>query len=302
VVPAFTPPPTPPGADPEAVLLVSSICAAAHQGPQVGCRSHPPFVRAEQQPDGKLPEYTGDVLRFCRLLKIYRGAFTRPHAKQAVLAFEQCVRDDVDWDMGQPGSAVLVEETNGRWRAVATQNDVNIEHCLLPRRDDGRELLFCWSNLTAAPPVGTINYWFSLDFGKPPPFASTHAQLFSSSKLCWGLSQPSTLAAEGFIAVQLLGTTLSDAPSPRLQVRVARARVPASPDLKAKAQAACKKNPEADEQAFGASKQEATLEFELASGGVRALPTTATLLEAWTRESPENFYGLTGASPPMALP
>jgi hypothetical protein len=294
-------PPPPPGADPEAALFVSSICAAAHLGKLVGCRSHPPFDRPEQQPDGTFPEYVGDPLSFCALTRIYRGSFTRPHAEQAVLGFEQCQRGDDTWDMSQPGSAVLVERLEGRWRAVATQQDVNLEFCVQPRRADGRDLLFCWSNLTAAPPVGTIRYWFSLDFARPSRFATTHVRVYSDSELCSGIYDPTSLRDHGFIVVRVLSTKLTqDSGQPRIELRLARARIAPQAGLEAKAREACQHDPNANEKSLGREAEEVKLELELADDGIVPLPTTRETLSRFTAESPENFYGLVQICPPDA--
>ena len=178
-------PPAPPGANPEKVKLAASICAAATfvhpltKRLEIGCRSHPPWNRPEQRPDGKLPRFTDDPLRFCSLDKIYKGSFSRPGAKQAALSFGQCKENDPDatWDMGFPGNMVLVEEVEGHWKAIRYALGINTEACLSSRRTDGRDVLLCRSSFGAGP-AGEVDYFFAVDFDLSKKATSTLAKIF----------------------------------------------------------------------------------------------------------------------------
>ena len=191
---AGPPPPipaAPPGADPEKVKLAASICAASTfthpltKTLEVGCRSHPPFDLPEQKPDGKLPPFTDDPLRLCVLEKVYKGSFSRPGAKQAALSFSQCKENDPNatWDMGFPGSMVLVEEVAGRWKAIRYELGVNTSACLQSHRTDGRDVLLCRSGLGAGS-AGEVIYFFAMDFALSKKTVTPLAKMFSNAFTC----------------------------------------------------------------------------------------------------------------------
>jgi hypothetical protein len=189
----FPVPATPAGADPEKVLFASAICAAAYSPAPVvlksdkfklfvGCRGHPPFDVPARFPDGTLPRFTDpDTMRFCVISTIQHGSFTRAGAEQAVVAFFGCKDNDSElWDAAFPGSAVLVEKIDGHWREVDDTADVNADGCQKSHRADGRDVLLCRS-MVGAGNLGTVDFFFLLDFARPGHHAGTLATLYSDS-------------------------------------------------------------------------------------------------------------------------
>jgi hypothetical protein len=303
--PALLPlPPTPAGADPAHVELAASICAAAvipdlyKKGRVlVGCRSHPPFDRPEQKPDGAL--VTGlDPLTVCTIDEVYRGSFTRPGAKQAVIAFGQCKEDEATWDMGNPGSAVVVEESAERWKVVAYEPDVNAIGCLTDHRADGRDILVCQTNF-AALSSGGMKWFFSLDFAREPKKRNRQlAKMFFDDFTinCKAGIFPPEFLGYGVTSVRIMSFDLADANKDGKQdlvVKVQRAYLPASKTLETMIQSLCKRG--ADLLTAGAylpSPTEHTL--ELVSDGNTFVPTPATQqkLNAWKAAAPESWYNM----------
>ena len=284
-------------------MFAGSICAASYLGKDVGCRSHPPFVRPEQQPDGKIIEHQGDPLLFCGIDRIFRGSFTRPGSKQAVISFSQCKEsEEAMWDSGFPGSAVLVEEIDGRWKAVGYEADVNAGACLKAHRADGRDVLLCRSSL-AAPPSGVVSYVFLLDFARAlsgKASAGSLVKLFSDMLICSFADQG---FPNGLVSLDVKDMTLKNLNqdgTDDLVVKVHRARIPPSAALDAKILAWCKKTRgEGNQSSFLPATKLSTL--ELVSDGATFTPTPATkkLIDAWTAEAPDGFNGLVDAAPPF---
>lgn len=305
VDPATLPlPPAPPGTDPEMAMFAASICAASYLDKDVGCRSHPPFVRPDQKPDGKFVEHQGDPLLFCAIDKIFHGSFTKAGAKQAVVSFTQCKESaEAMWDAGFPGSAVLTEEIDGRWRAIGYEPDVNVGGCRQVHRRDGRDVLVCQGGL-AAPPSGVVTFFFAVDFAHAGPkgnHATSFAKVFGDMPSC-GLAD--TGLPDGLIYLKIIRAKFADTNhdgTDDLAVTVERAQRPASPALDAKLRAACKGAPGMlDARALLPPPRRSTLQFT--SDGERFVPTAATrkLLDKWAKEGPESFNGLLGAGPPLA--
>jgi hypothetical protein len=272
----------------------------------VGCRSHPPFDAPDQRPDGTLPAFTGDPLRFCALDAVYRGSFTRAGATQAVLSFAACKDNDPDavWDSGLPGSAVLVERTADRWRAVAYEPSVNLGQCVQPRRADGRDLLLCRSGLTA-PPAGTITYVLALDFARPAKRAGSIARMFGDEFGCAWLPTAAAgapLLPRGLVSLRITEFRLGDRDAGAnrdLVVEVERARVPPSPALDTKVAAACKRDPRASARAWFPAATRTRLVFTPAGDGYVGTAATRATLDAWQAEAPDGFNGLMEAAPPV---
>ncbi len=303
-------PAVPVGADAERVLLASSICAAAvlprtNQHVEVGCRSHPPFTEPEQQPDGTLPVHSGDPLTFCALDGVYRGSFTRATAKQAVLSFSQCKENDPDapWDSGFPGSAVLVEEVKGRWRAVDYEGGINANNCLTDRRADGRDVLFCQSAFGAGG-IGAIRYIMLLDFTRSGKRAGTVLRLFDDDSGCGYLARPGVPGQRrlpsGLISVRIADARIVDRNKDGtgdLVVEVDRARVPPSGALDARLDAACKRNVAPNNRALFPLSTRTQLELLSDGDGFAPSAPTRKVLDEWRAESPEGLDGLAGALP-----
>lgn len=292
----------PPGADPLDVAVAASVCAAAYlpsddgRAPTIGCRSHPPFEKPEQRPDGKLPVFAGDdLLTFCAVQKVYRGSFLRPGARQAVVSFSQCKDNDpgATWDSAFPGSAMLVEEAGDRWKTIAFQDGVNIEACLQDRRADGRDVLLCQSNLWAGS-AGHKSYFFALDFGRPDRPVDTLAQIYGDTLSCFALEPAFTLPS-GFVSFQIEKTSLSDVDkngAPDLVVDVSRARAAPSPALDAKVRAVCMNSAQADGQSLLPPPKKTRLVFLAQRDGFSPTPATRQAIDAWKAEAPEHFNGL----------
>lgn len=298
---AFSIPATPPGADPQKVLMASSICAATYlPSGAIGCRAPPPFDRPKRGPDGRLVLHEGDPLEFCALYSIYHGSFTKPGAKQAVLSFGQCKDPDDDtWDSGFPGDAVLVEEINGRWHVVANELDVNADECHKARRADGRDILLCQSNFGAFG-IGSIEYFFVLDFNEKEKHAHSFAWLPSTAGMtgCMKVEAGEPPAPSGLVGLRVTGAKLAQRNgdgTPDLVVDVERARARPSPALDARLRDLCRQG--ADDQKALPAPSKARLEF--VSAGQRFAPTAKTrkLLEAWEKDTPDVLQ-LKGAAPP----
>jgi hypothetical protein len=213
------------------------------------------------------------------------------------VSFEQCAEPDVVWDAGNPGSAVLVEERGGRWRAVETEGAANLQLCLQNRRADGRDVLLCRSNL-GAPPAGNVIYFFLLDFARSPPSGSL-AKVFGDMPLCGAGPE---LFSSGLTSLEVADMQLADLNrdgTKDLVVKVARSHLPPSAALDAKVRASCQGDPGmADFKRLLPPPQVATLAF--LSHGDSFAPSAATekLIEAWKAESPDRFNGLELVGPP----
>lgn len=308
--PVFPLPKTPAGADSEKVRFVSALCPAAVMHPKignkaallVGCRVHPPYDAPERWPDGTLPEHTGDPLRFCALNAIYKGSFTRAGAKQAVLAFDQCKESDDNWDMGNPGSAVLVEEIDGHFREIDWQPGVNGGECKPAKRRDGHDVLFCLSGFGAAG-LGEMDYLFDLDFARSRAHAGTFVWLFADMLAvgCMDLGARGFQLAAGLVSLKpprFSVTDLDKDGNPDVVVDVERARIGPSPALDAKAAALCNKNPTANVGAALLPPATKTrLEFMGSSDAVAPTATAKATLDAWEGETPD-LLQLRRAAPP----
>jgi hypothetical protein len=296
----------PPGLDPERVALATSICAAAYRGNQVGCRSHPPFVRREQRPDGKIVEHEGDPHSFCPITGIVRGAFSRERAKQAIVAFGPCLEDErSEWSPTQPGSAVLVEDYGRLWQPIGYEPDVDVkigESCTTTKRGDDHDVLYCRMTVSA-PPKGEVTVVFLLDFARGAfgkRSAGQITRLYADSLTCANVEAGHPA---GIAWVEVTGMSLSDrnadgTPDPVITVK--RSRVPPSASLEASLRASCRSGAAVPHVAMPPAK-EATLEF--VSDGDAFAPTAATkkLIDQWTADAPKGMNGLAEIGP-MVLP
>lgn len=303
-------PAAPPGVDPEYLRLVASVCNAAtlklpNGTLAVGCPSHPPFVRPAQQPDGKLTPFTGDPTQFCALDSVYQGSFTRPGATQAVLGFAQCRYDDNDtWDSGFPGSALLVEKVEGRWKADAYVADVNTGRCLVDRRADGRDLLVCKSGFGAGA-AGSMWYLFRVDFAKPEgQRAGTFARIYEDMLTCGqldmepdgkGLRLPQGLVSASVSDLRF--ARVDGGASSDIVVDVVRSRAAPSASLDARVAAACKRGPAVDQRPFVPPGVRSTLVFSLQVGDIVPTDASKRLLSAWLAEKSDHG-GISAAAPP----
>ena len=136
-----TPAPLPidPGADPDKLALVRSICPAAikHQEGRVlvGCRACPPFVAESAKPDGKVEVDPAD---FWPVEALYRGSFSKPGAHEVASVFKGC-----EPHAGSYGGMLFAEQTGAGFRATTYVSGLRPERCEVYHRKDGRDLLVC---------------------------------------------------------------------------------------------------------------------------------------------------------------
>jgi hypothetical protein len=227
---------------------------------------------------------------------VYRGSFTRAGAKQAVLAFSQCKENDPNatWDAGSPGSAMVVEENAGRWKAVAFEDAVNTQACILHHRADGRDVLVCQSGFGAGS-AGSTELVFVLDFTRKRE--PSLVALFSDGLVCAvtaGGAGP--LFPSGFASARILDVKLVDVDKDGAEdvvVRVRRARVPPSAALEARVASLCKRSPQTnDGSALLPASKDTTLELLNQADAFVASPATRKTLDAWTAEAPPSFNAL----------
>lgn len=296
-------PPAPPGTDPEEVRLLGAICRAAVAPPRpgapgkrrVGCRAHPPFDTPDKQPDGTLPTFTGEPNELCVLARVVHGAFSRPGAKESLLVFDACVDGDLAWDMASPGSVVLVEESTGRARVVATERAVYADDCEPVKRKDGREVLVCRYAFTA-PPSGMVHQAFVLDLAGRAPTKTPLATLFTDTLSCSQPGSPPPDLSAGltfsdvtrFARRDLDGDGLVD-----LEMTVSRAHVAPSPALTQRIEGACRKGTAAsDARPYLPPPTTTKLVFRNDGSALVPSPETTRTLDRWTSESPSGFNGL----------
>ncbi|MCA9593451.1 MAG: hypothetical protein KC776_09080 [Myxococcales bacterium] len=293
-------PKAPPGTDPELVRIAGSICAAAYSGKSVGCRSHPPFVRPEQVPDGEIIEHRGDPLLFCAIDGVFRGAFSKPGARQALVSFAQCKEsEEAVWDAGFPGSAVLVEEEDGRYNSVDFEDGLNLGACLSTRQKDGHDVLLCESGL-GAPPAGDVSYFFVVDFARRAagkPAAGTLARIYGDMPMC---PEPDTSA--GLTRIRVVSKRLVDVNGDRVRdllVTVQRSHVGPSTQLDARVRGICKGSGGLIGLASVVPPMKTSvLQFASGYGSFSATSATQRLLDKWQAESPDGFNGLDHIGPP----
>ncbi len=171
---------------------------------------------------------------------------TAPGTSQAVVSFSQCKEsEDAMWDMGFPGSAVLVEEVAGRYRAIDYEPDVNLGDCAQDRRADGRDVLLCRSGL-AAPPSGAVSFVFLLDFARVAVGGSHSVSLVKLFSDSWYCSMINQFVPAGLVSLEVGRMSLSDLNhdgTGDLVLKIQRSRIPASPSFENQLRARCKKKP-----------------------------------------------------------
>ncbi len=305
-VEVFPVPAAPKGANLEHVQIASAICAAGWQptakAPAIGCRSHPPFTSPEQRPDGKLPELASDAMSFCAIERVYRGAFSRAGASQAVVVFGECWEhaDGFDSNAMSSPSVVLVEEVPGpsRWKVEAYEPGIHAGSCKTSRGASGRDVLLCDAALGAYG-LGSMTFLFALDFGRSDRKAYTIARVFSDDVECMQIQGSGDALAKGLTSARVTRTTLTDVNhdgTADLVAEVERARVGPSAALKAKADADCTTSARPRLEAFLPKPQRHRLELVSKDGIFVPAPTSQKLLDGWTDETPR--YGIEAAGPP----
>lgn len=302
VASAAPPPATPPpGADPELARIASAICAATYRRepgkpPQVGCRKPPPLDAPGHGPDGKFDEHTGDLTTFCTFHPKYRGSFTQPGAKEMVVVFDNCQDLDSDgWNGSMPGSAVVVDD---KLHVVESAIGVNADQCKQIKRKDGREVLVCQSGY-AAPMIGTLDYFFLLDFAKGKT-SGTFASLYSDADLfmCDAHQGMDPFVPDGLTAIKIANVTTKDVNGDGIAdvlLDVDRAHVAPSKALDAKMHAICTQGKSPEKVLPPPTRAR----IELLSQGDKYAPSPPSqkLLDAWRADSP-NVHQLDGAAPP----
>lgn len=296
----FPLPPTPPGADPEKVAIAASICAAAVIQSQpdkalIGCRTNPPFDKPDRKPDGVLVA-DRDPTNVCTIDEMYRGSFTRPGAKQTLLAFGTC-DDGGGWNGAMPGSVVVVEASpTSRWKVVTHELDLNAITCLMDRRADGRDILVCHDNW-GAPPMGALRWFYSIDLSQEPRVRQFAKMYFGDWPIhCGPPYHPPEFLEYGVTSLSIKSFVLADANKDGkkdLVVKVQRARAPASKAMDAKIEALCKGGADSVKStAYLPPAKEITLEFLSDGASFTPTPATRKLLDAWQTEAPESFWNL----------
>lgn len=291
----------PKGADPEKVRFAMALCPAAFlkdgsAAPAIGCRMHPPYDAPDRRPDGKLAPHTGDPVEFCAIKAIRHGAFSAKGAREALVVFDAC-KDGDAWDMGAPGSALLVDESGKTPVARTYLPDVNLGLCATTKRADGRDVLLCQSSFSA-PPAGTMTYFVEVDFAAKP-IARTVARIFEDGFDCRVL-EPTFHVETGLASASVGRVRTADVNGDGIAdfvVDVTRARRAASPALDAQVRALCKRDANAGSRALLPAPTGTRLTF--VSGGVRfeATPDTAKRLADWEAEAGDLARSLRGAAP-----
>lgn len=290
-------PAAPSGADPEKVRLAASICAAAWNPARgVGCRSHPPFSGPDERPDGTIVQLAADDNHLCVLGAVHRGAFSRPGANEALLVFDACENDDgTAWDMANAGSAVLVDLSGGRVRAVATDGWAWADACVPVKRKDGVTLLAC-SYAFSAPPAGTVANTFVLDFVGGAPHQALLSVVYEDTPSCSFLdAKMPDVAEDGLTRADVARAIVTDVDEDGLGdvvVDVKRAHLPGTAALAAKLLAGCKKGQEPK-----VMPPLARTRLVFRNDGERLVPTELTrkALESWRAEAPSGMHGLPGS-------
>lgn len=294
-------PKTPDGADPELFRMAASICpVAAIQNPNVptkrtvGCRVPPPFDTKDKRPDGGVATEVEDPLTFCAIDKVYRGSFTAPGAKQALIAFSQCKDDSGEWDAGNPGSVVVIEEAGDRWKVVAHQLGVDAPFCEMYKTHDKRDALACHSSYSAPPATG-VRWFFSLDFGRSKTSRiERHAQMFHDD---WGISclEPFFMpdyVNYGIVQTEVKKLAVADTNKDGkmdLVIQMTRARAAPGKALVSKIEQLCKKKENVEPSDLLPKATSFTL--DLLGDGIGFTPSSATqkTLDAWEKESPDHY-------------
>jgi len=322
--PIFPTPATPPGADPLHVEIASAICKAAKMKTVIGCRSHPPFVKKEQMPDGTLPEFNDpDSMTFCGIDKVYKGSFTAAGKSQVVVSFSSCKEDEnATWGAGNPGSGVVVEKTDGaHWRVVAYEADINLEGCKIAHlKKADRDTLFCRNGFSAG--AGSLTYFTHLDFARSdaasttPKKARTVAYIFSDEVHC-GMMNPMSepeFHVPGF-AIADAGrdfalTDVNADGTPDLVLTVQRASLPASPTLDNRIKTICNTPggstlPNKQDVMLIPKSAMKPTKIEIVSGADETFaptPASKKLLEEWASVANSGATQLRGVTPPPLDP
>ncbi|HEY8079519.1 MAG TPA: hypothetical protein VIF62_35555 [Labilithrix sp.] len=290
----------PAGADPELATIAASICAAGYRvedGKKVlGCRKPPPFDRKDRGPDGTFPEHTGDATTFCPFEILARGAFTRADPEQIALRFDACHEESETWDVGMPGSVVVVEARGGGYEVVAVALDVNANRCR--KTKIGALDYFVCQSAFAAGGFGAVTYFFTLLFVKAP-WARTFVRLYDDAEVftCVTRAGDPKLAPDGLVAVAVAGMHERGIEDGEMLVTidVDRARATPSAALESRLLSLCGK--EGSAAAALPPKQRFHLEFTGFGPPLHARPETQKLLDAWEKETP-GLTQLRGATPP----
>lgn len=263
----------------------------------VGCRTHPPFVRPEQLPDGKVVTKFEDPLTFCAIREVYPGSFSHAGAQEAVVFFDQCKDDSGDWDMAQPGSAVLVARNGSRWTPIGYQSAVNLNGCLLHHRTDGRDLLLCQDNWGTSGDVA-FRWFFSLDFGAPEGQRQRRlgTVFFDDHDYPCGPNGQESFVEYGVVSVAVKGFFKKDIQKDGkedLVVLLERASVPFAASLRPRITRFCvpgKDSVPANE--YLPRPTLFTLEFLGDGSNFSPSPATQKLLDAWKAEVPDGVFDI----------
>jgi hypothetical protein len=240
---ADAPDPAVPDTDPLLAGIVRSICNAVFERDQgtgktsIGCTSHAPFQRPDEQSTGKIAPYNGEPTEFCRVQQLYKGDFTSATAEQAVLAFDTCSEGE-GWNSSAPGSAVLVERGAAGWRVVQVHESINADTCLRATTPGQLHYLVCRSGYAIA--QASMTYVHTLDFTQPAPFATSLVKLFENvSGACDALDFDKPGERLNQLAISSFNIRKSADGADTLEVEVEAASLTLNPSQREKAKKTC---------------------------------------------------------------
>ncbi len=237
--PSPPPPPPPraspyPGADPDKLTLVQSVCAAAvnHLGGriQVGCRACAPWDDEETKPDGQIAV---DPDPFYSLVQFHEGSFTHPGAQQAALLFDGCE------NISEEGGGTLIVEkspTDWYWTPVSYHSGLNPNSSLRIERPE-RDILVCQAGLSTG--YEAIDHVYTYDF-KTRRYASLVRMHHHATGVCVRL--PDDRVTNGSIE-RLEAVDINRDGKPDLRVHMRYASATVTKALKAKIKALCDQVP-----------------------------------------------------------
>ncbi len=256
-----------------------------------GCRSQPPFDHPKEQPDGQVVEVP-DIYDLCTISAVHRGAFSKPGVEQAIVAFDLCKTDEGEFLNGsQPGSAMLVESVDAKWRYVAEEMDLNAIDCDPVAQPSGQALLVCTDNFGAFGD-GAVRWLFTLDFSKPSGsrLRSFGSVYFNGFSIRCGPGEASPFLEYGVTDATFGKRTVTDFDGDGaldLELAVERAHVEPSRALDRRIEQACVGAPELDSRRLLPKPTKHTLRWKGGAGAFAPTAETQKLFDAWRKQSSE---------------
>ncbi|MBN2195156.1 MAG: hypothetical protein JW751_20225 [Polyangiaceae bacterium] len=288
--PAMPIPAAPPGIDQKWMEYLGSICAVGQMTLSdgttlVGCRDHAPHDVPGKWPDGAILEVDETATVFAALSSVYEGSFTRPGAKEIVLAFDSPFM--VDSHITQ--SVVVIAPHGARWRAVAYRVDESAVGFATLRRSDGVDLLVGHDEFGGLHD-GVVSWFYAIDFTTQP---KQHDRCFARIPFnafdipCTFQPDPTELppfSDDSIVSIEIASTRAEDLDGDgqaEFIVQVRYARQQNTLQFLDRVRAWCKTQQYVLTSQYLPAPASHTLVFELK--GQRFLPTTRTrkLLDSW---------------------